>query len=375
MKPFALILLLLGSIYPLFLQAGDASHDHAHNHQHESHDEAHNKKPQNHKSHNHTEEHHDEENHHTEENNRDAHDEEEGHEHDGHHHDDHQKSSSNDDKEQEGAHEHHDELTTNIEDNMAAKVGIETAQVSSQVLQQTIIVYGSLATGPEQLSHVRARYPGMIKWVKPTLGDKVKRGNLLAKVESNDSLNVYNIRAPISGTIIQRHANIGEVTQEQVLFSIANYDMLWAEFRIYPSQQSLVKSKQIAHIEVNNTELEGSIQHIIPAMDKPYQLARVSFDNRHQKLIPGTLVEGHIVVDEFTTTLAVEKDAIQTIGEQVGIFIKEGERYTFTPLTLGRRDARFVEVLSGISSKQSYVTKNSFLLKADIEKSEAEHVH
>jgi len=242
----------------------------------------------------------------------------------------------------------------------------------------TLMSMGIMMNRPpvsKQLSHVRARYTGMIKSVALTIGDYAKRGDLLAEVESNESLKTYQILAPISGTIIQRHANTGEVTQDQVLFSIANFDTLWAEFRIYPSQQPLVKTGQSAHIVVNEWALDGSIQHIIPALDKPYQLARVIFDNRSKGLSPGLLVEGHIVVGEFTVNLAVEKNAIQTLSEQAGVFVKQGDEYAFTPLQLGRSDDRYVEVLSGISSGQVYVSNNSYLIKADIEKSEAKHEH
>ncbi|VAW50845.1 Probable Co/Zn/Cd efflux system membrane fusion protein [hydrothermal vent metagenome] len=272
-------------------------------------------------------------------------------------------------------HGHHDEQATRIDDTLASQVKIETVSISSQVLQQRIVTYGNLSTGPEQLSHVRARYTGMIKSVKLTIGDYAKRGDLLAKVESNESLKTYQILAPISGTIIQRHANTGEVTQDQVLFSIANFDTLWAEFRIYPSQQSLVKTGQPAHIVVNEWALDGTIQHIIPALDKPYQLARVIFDNRGKGLSPGLLVEGHIVIDEFTAKLAVEKNAVQILDEKKGVFVKQADKYTFTPLQLGRSDERYVEVISGISSGQIYVSKNSYLIKADIEKSAASHDH
>jgi cobalt-zinc-cadmium efflux system membrane fusion protein len=121
--------------------------------------------------------------------------------------------------------------------------------------------------------------------------------------------------------------------------------------------------------------LSGPIQHIIPALDKPYQLARVVFDNRQKKLSPGLLVEGRIVVDEFVAKLAVVNDAVQTMNGQSGVFVKQGEAYAFTPLVLGRGDDQHVEVLSGLSLGQEYVSKNSYLLKADIEKSEAEHQH
>ncbi len=340
MKPFLVMtLLLLGSIH-VTAQAAETkiqSHEHSHEEANESHDDHHND----------DEDHHNEPDRHDAENDHDEGDE----------------------------HGHGEEQATRIDDSMANQVGIQTARATSQKLQQSIVVYGSLTTGPEQLSHVRARYSGMIKSVKPTLGDKVKQGDLLAEVESNESLKVYPVRSPISGTIIQRHANTGEVTQDQVLFSIANFDTLWAEFRIYPSQQSLVKSGQTAHIVANDVELGGPIQHIIPALDKPYQLARVVFDNRPKALTPGLLVEGHIVVNEFTAKLAVENDAIQSMGEQPGVFVKLGSEYTFAPLELGRRDDRFTEVLSGLKPDQVYVSKNSYLIKADIEKSEAEHEH
>ncbi len=263
-------------------------------------------------------------------------------------------------------------MLTCIEESLAKDVGIETAQASPKLLQQRSIVYGSLSAGPEQLSHVRARYSGLIKSVNANLGDKVKPGDLLAEVESNESLRVYRIRAPIAGTLIQRHANTGEVTLNQILFSIANFDRLWAEFRIYPSQQSQIKTGQETYIVNGGSELKGNIQHVLPVLDKPYQLARFVFDNREKGLAPGFLVEGHVVVGDFTAELAVEKEAIQTMGEQSGVFVKQGEEYHFVPLRLGRSDDRYIEVLSGLSSDQRYVNKNSYLIKADIKKSEAE---
>lgn len=310
-----------------------------------------------------------------------VHDDEAHHENEtGHKHtDEEHRNDEKDHDDHEGEHghggEHGEEQSTRIDDVMAAQVEIKTASASSQLLRQSIVAYGRLTTDAGQISHVRARYSGLIKSVKHTIGDAIKKGDLLAEVESNESLKVYPIQAPISGTVIQRHANTGEMTQDQVLFSIANFDTLWAEFRIYPSQQSVVKAGQSAHIDVDEREFSGQIQHIIPALDKPYQLARVKLDNRSSGLTPGLLVEGQIIVGEFRVDLAVEKAAIQTLNEQPGVFVKNASEYGFAPLRLGRADDRYVEVLSGLNPGQSYVSKNSYLIKADIEKSEAEHEH
>jgi cobalt-zinc-cadmium efflux system membrane fusion protein len=44
-------------------------------------------------------------------------------------------------------------------------------------------------------------------------------------------------------------------------------------------------------------------------------------------------------------------------------------------LKLGVGDGKWVEVLEGLKPNTEYVTNNSFLIKADIEKSVASHDH
>ncbi|MCG8314177.1 MAG: efflux RND transporter periplasmic adaptor subunit [Pseudomonadales bacterium] len=296
--------------------------------------------------------------------------------HDHHHQHSHAHGEAHESTDDENNHEaHENEQASTIEDAMAKEVGIITAKARAQTLHQRIVLYGKLATASEQLSHVRARYTGLIKSVSCSIGDSVKQGSILAQVESNESLKTYSINAPINGIVIQRHANKGEITQNQVLFSIANFDTLWAELRIYPMYQSLVAKGQHVKLEVNGEYTTATVEHIIPILDKPYQMARVKIDNSQLGWAPGTLTESHIIVNEFPVNLAVEKLGIQTIGEDQGVFVQSGNEFRFSPLVLGRSDQQYVEVISGLIPGQRYVTENSYLIKADIEKSEAEHNH
>ena len=57
------------------------------------------------------------------------------------------------------------------------------------------------------------------------------------------------------------------------------------------------------------------------------------------------------------------------------VFEKKGMRYEARPVDIGRRDRQFAEVTAGIEAGAHYVTANSYLVKADIEKSGAEHEH
>ncbi len=340
--------LLLSGVFLLSAAPAFSASDHNHDHDHHE-----NNAPEPH-AHHHNEGDHDE--------------------HEGHvdHHDD---EHDHDVHGGEDEHGHDDENSTRIEENMASQVGIVTSVAGSQELHQTITVFGSIVSAPEQLSHVRARFEGLVKTVKVALGDRVKTGDVLAEIESNQSLKTYTIRAPIAGSIVQRHANTGEVTGDQVLFSIANFDTVWAELRVYPAQQSSVSEGQSVHVLTGTGSVASTVDHMLPSIDSPYLIARVKLANDKQSLPPGLMTEARIEVDQFSVALAVAKDAVQMLGGRQGVFVKHGEDYKFTPLVLGRNDDHFYEVLKGLEAGSNYVSENSYLIKADIEKSEAEHAH
>ena len=57
------------------------------------------------------------------------------------------------------------------------------------------------------------------------------------------------------------------------------------------------------------------------------------------------------------------------------MFIRIGDTYEIRPVTLGKRDALQVEVLEGLKAGDQVVVEQSYLVKADIEKSGASHDH
>jgi cobalt-zinc-cadmium efflux system membrane fusion protein len=255
---------------------------------------------------------------------------------------------------------------------MAKRVGVETANLSSKILNQTIPVYGATTIGAEQLFQVGARYNGVIKTINFTVGDNVKKGNLLAVIESNESLNTYKITSPISGVVLQRNGNVGGITQNTSLFEIVNFDTLWAEFKVFTNQYNQIKVGQHVDIMHGEQTFNSTITNIIPSKDQPYVLARVRLDNTALNLTSGQLLKGSIRVSQFEVDLAVEKIALQELGGRIGVFVKEGEEYEFTPLVLGRSDKYYIEVVDGLNKNSEYVNKNSYLIKADILKSEVE---
>lgn len=287
------------------------------------------------------------------------------------------EADSHHEKGGESVHEHgHEEShSTVISASAARAAGVAVTQAGPGVIARTVTAYGRLAVGPEQISHVRARFTGIIREVNATLGETVEAGRQLAQVQSNESLSSYAITAPISGTVLERHANAGEVTQDQVLFTIVDFNGLWAELQIFSRSQPGVAIGQPVHMMIHNKRIDAQVDQLIPALDRPYLTARVNLANANARLMPGELVSAEIEVSRQSRALVIPRQALQTLEGQSGVFVKQGDEYRFSPVQTGAEDHRNVEIISGLEQGDSYVSENSYLIKADIQKSQAEHSH
>lgn len=272
-------------------------------------------------------------------------------------------------------HDTHQQVIS-IEDAMALKSGIKTAKVAAGTISEQLKIYGKTVNDPSQISHIRARFPGTVSSVNVQIGDQVKIGDTLSYVESNESLKRYPIKALMSGVVVARHANPGEMALDQVLFTLANFEKIWAELQVFPGQLILVKAGQKVQISGSNDTVYSTIEHIIPSQDeKPYSIARVLINNDSHAWTTGLLVSGQVVINELAASLVIQHKAIQTVENKPVVFVKVGSSYQAHSVELGRSDGRLTEVLSGLSLGDDYVVENSYLIKADIEKSGASHDH
>lgn len=267
---------------------------------------------------------------------------------------------------------------TKIETAVAKALEINTAIAGPVVLQQTINVFGKITPNTEQVSHVSARFNGVIKSVSVSIGDVVNKGQVLATVESNESLNLYSIKAPIAGVITQRNANAGEQTAAQTLFSITDTSNVWVDLSLFPADQQQVKVGALVSFTLANTSqsFAGKIALInILAEANQSVIARMVVKNKHGQLLPGSFVTAKIKVGEIAVPLAVKRSGLQAFRDFTVVYAQIGEEYEVRMLELGRKDDQWIEVLGGLEAGTRYVTENSYVIKADIEKSGASHDH
>ncbi|MDO8271937.1 MAG: efflux RND transporter periplasmic adaptor subunit [Gammaproteobacteria bacterium] len=267
---------------------------------------------------------------------------------------------------------------TMIEPAVRDALGIATAVAGPAVIEERIPVYGQITANTERVGHVSARFEGRIESVSGSIGQRVNAGDRLAQIESNQSLTPYTIAAPINGIITERRAGPGEQTAGRELFTITDTSTVWVDLAVFPADIARISIGAPVQISTARSEepLPGTIAMFLPATGANQAVtARVVLDNPDGRLLPGTWVSGQIKVAEYEVPLAVRREGLQSFRDFTVVYAQIGDEYEVRMLELGRQSDEWVEVLGGLNPGTTYVTENSYILKADVEKSGASHDH
>ncbi len=145
---------------------------------------------------------------------------------------------------------------------------------------------------------------------------------------------------------------------------------------IFPGQAGQIRPGQQVRIAIGALETSSEISYLNPGQGlTPYVVARAPIANTDGSWTPGLLVEAEVSVSEFDVPVAVDNRALQEYEGETVVFVHEHDRYNVRHLELGRSDGNLTEVLAGLVAGEDYVIQNSYLLKADLEKSGAAHNH
>ena len=268
---------------------------------------------------------------------------------------------------------------TRIPAELARDAGVATETAGPATITEALTLTGRVQTDPERVARVRARFPGVVQDIAVRLGERVQAGAVLARIQSNESLQTYALQAPIGGIVLRRDIQRGMATGDAPLFVIADLSRVWVELDVFARSLGKVRIGQAVRIEGLGAgpDLAGRIDWIAPLAAHASQSvqARVVLDNPDGTLRPGQFVRARVTVAEHPVALAVRQSAIQRFRDFQVVFARFGETYEVRMLELGRQNGEWAEVLGGLEPGTEYVTGNSYLIKADVEKSGASHDH
>jgi cobalt-zinc-cadmium efflux system membrane fusion protein len=166
-----------------------------------------------------------------------------------------------------------------------------------------------------------------------------------------------------------RSATVGGVAAEGApLFEIADLSSLWVDVHVFGADAQHIQPG--VPIEVtrlsDGATVDATLERVLPGTATP---------NGDGLWRPGSAVKARITVARKPAALVVPLSALQRFRDWDVVFIRIGDTYEVRPVELGERDAERVEVRAGLKPGDQVVVEQSYLVKADIEKSGASHDH
>lgn len=250
--------------------------------------------------------------------------------------------------------------------------GFEFAKIKEGKIKTTIELSGEVAYNQDRLAHIVPRFPGIVKKVYKKLGDYVKIGEVLAEIESNESLSSYKTTSLIPGRIIEKNLTLGEfVSNETTIFKIADLSTVWIDLAVYTKDMHNVKKGQKVIIEAIGSKLitTGIISYIQPIFNEETRsfIARVKLSNKKNNWRPGMFVKAKLEIKSNKKLPLIPNTAIQTVNEKLCVFIKEGNGvFRLNNIMLGKSGNNYSHIKAGLKETDSFVTNGSFEIKAKL---------
>jgi cobalt-zinc-cadmium efflux system membrane fusion protein len=194
-------------------------------------------------------------------------------------------------------------------------------------------------------------------------------------------LTAYVMHAPLGGTIVARHLTHGEsVSTDREAFVIADVSTVWVDISVYAHDLERVEQGQPVTITTDGgIQVDGTIAFVMPNVSKETRTAnaRVELNNAPKHLRPGMFVTAEIALSSDPVDVRIPASALQTLEGQSIVFVREGNNGALKPrpVTLGRSNGTYVEVLAGLKPGEAVVAKGAFLVKSQLAKSDLDDGH
>ncbi len=207
----------------------------------------------------------------------------------------------------------------------------------------------------------------------------------IAEIEkTRDTSNFIEVLAPMDGTLVERHAIIGEavgppsglVTTQQMnsLFEITDLHHLWCWVDVYEADVPSVRVGQPMRFTISGTEspvFSGHVELIGFAVNPATRTVRVraEVENIDGRLRANQFGRGVIQVGPKRKAVVVPREAVQNDGAEQFVFLPrdDGLRFRTQRVTTRKIDIPgLVEISWGLEPGSSVVTTGSFLLKSEL---------
>jgi cobalt-zinc-cadmium efflux system membrane fusion protein len=183
------------------------------------------------------------------------------------------------------------------------------------------------------------------------------------------------VRSPIAGKITGESVTLGGFVQPQTeLFRVAGGGPVHVEAPVAASDIGRIAAGNKATVVANATPVEAKVVSVTPTVSGSTRAATVVLEPLAppNRLVVGEGVQVRLHVKENGAGMAVPEDAVQNIDGRDVLFVRTKAGFRAQPVLVGQRSRGMAQIVSGVQPGTPVATRNAFLVKADMIKSEKE---
>lgn len=258
---------------------------------------------------------------------------------------------------------------------MVRNLDLQTVEVELRALEKVFPALGVVEPEPGKITAVTSRVAGRITRLAVHDGQRVKAGEFLLEVESRvvaDPPPRLTFTSPMDGVVLETTALPGgAVEPDQSLLTIIDLSEVDVVAQVHEAQIAAVKTGQsvrIRTIAYPDEEFVGVVKTTAANLNRENGTLRVFVhtENPDGQLLPGMRAQLSFVVGESDTAVVVPREAV--LGENGDFFVfrqimTAPFAYERTPVVLGLRDDRFIEIVEGVLPGDRVVTRGNYQLQ------------
>ena len=182
------------------------------------------------------------------------------------------------------------------------------------------------------------------------------------------------VRAPVSGTVIQRQVGLGQNIQSVTagagnpVFTIGNLSTVWLVANVREENAPLMRVGQAVEVRVlalPERVFKARISWVAPAVDpNTHRLpVRAEIRNGDGVLKPMMFASFSIVTGSEASSIGIPQSAVVYEGSEAHVFAANGDgTLAVRPVRLGRVAGDMIEVTSGLSAGDRIVTRGALFI-------------
>jgi multidrug efflux pump subunit AcrA (membrane-fusion protein) len=256
----------------------------------------------------------------------------------------------------------------------AKNLRIELAEATERTFEKTLFAIGRVEVIPRNRSVLSSRIPGRVVTLNAFIGEEVKKGDTLARVESRqpgDPPPVIDLKSPRTGLILKSHITDGDAVEPNAeLLDVVDLSSVWAIAKVPEAEAAKLKPGTKAHISIpalGDERIEGKFLRFGVQADRTTSSLDAIFiiANKENQIRPGMRAEFSIVTDKRENVLSIPRTAVQGGNLNRVVYVRDFEldhAYIKSPVVLGVRNDLYYEVKSGLFPGDEVVTRGSYAL-------------